>query len=96
MEKDKCTQIQTFITFDLETTGLFDKPRRITEIALVAALREHILGFENDKDGVALPRVLSKICVCVNPMKMISPSAIEVSGKEYFRFIFFSILPGPN
>jgi len=63
-------RIRSFIVLDLETTGLpYDKPVRITEIAMVAALREHILGYES------VPRVLSKVTLCVSPRRIISERA---------------------
>jgi three prime repair exonuclease-2 len=77
--------IRTFIILDLETTGLpFDKPVRITEIAMVAALREHILGHENYiTPEAALPRVLSKLSVCVHPRRVVSKRAAEITRMLY-------------
>ena len=69
-------RIRSFIVLDLETTGLpYDKPVRITEITMVAALREHILGYGSDTAGSSLPRVLPKLTMCVSPRRMISERA---------------------
>jgi three prime repair exonuclease-2 len=78
--------IRSFIILDLETTGLpYDKPVRITEIAMVAALREHILGYSNNVTcEVVLPRVLSKLIVCVEPGRVVSKRAAEISSMLYF------------
>jgi len=67
-------RIRSFIVLDVETTGLpNDKPVRITEISVVAALREHILGYGN------VPRVLSKLTMCVSPRRIISRQAEFIS-----------------
>jgi len=69
-------RIRSFIVLDLETTGLpYDKPVRITEIAMVAALREHILGYGSDTAESSVPRVLSKVTLCVSPRRIISERA---------------------
>jgi hypothetical protein len=69
-------RIRSFIVLDLETTGLpYDKPVRITEISMVAALREHILGCGIDKAENPVPRVLSKLTICVSPRRIISERA---------------------
>lgn len=57
-------RIRSFIVLDLETTGLpYDKPVRITEIAMLAALKQHILGYGSDTAESSVTRVLSKLCV---------------------------------
>jgi three prime repair exonuclease-2 len=73
--------IRSFVIMDLETTGLpFDRPVRITEIAMVAALREHILGCGNDITyEVTLPRVLSKLTLCVHPGRVVSKRAADIT-----------------
>jgi hypothetical protein len=69
-------RIRSFIVLDLETTSLpYDKPVRITEIAVVAALREHILGYGSDTGNTSVPRVLSKLTMCVSPRRIISRHA---------------------
>jgi hypothetical protein len=96
--------IRTFIILDLETTGLpYDKPVRITEIAMVAALREHILGYRTDVTCKVLPRVLSKLTVCVHPRRTVSKRAAEITRMLYsfchlpqlcgiVRFVGFKVL----
>lgn len=70
------TNIQSFIFFDIETTGLpFEEYNRtrITEMCFVAVQSEHIsLG--------VYPRVQNKLALCFNPQKMISPTATELTG----------------
>jgi len=69
-------RIRSFIVIDMETTGLpYDKPVRITEISMVAALREHILGYGSDMAEISVPRVLSKLTMCVSPRRIISEDA---------------------
>jgi len=69
-------RIRSFIVLDVETTGLpYDKPVRITEIAMVAALREHILGYGSGTVESSVPRVLSKLTMCVSPRRIISERA---------------------
>jgi hypothetical protein len=86
VEVQECVQnrIRSFIVLDLETTSLpYDKPVKITEIAVVAALREHILGYGSDTAEISVPRVLSKLTVCVSPGRIISRNA-AVMTREYF------------
>lgn len=73
-------EIKTFIFFDTETTGLpvFEYNRtQITEMAFVACSSEHLL----DTSMNNLPRVLQKLVVVVNPMRMIQPKSTELTGK---------------
>jgi DNA polymerase III epsilon subunit-like protein len=87
LNRQNCAQepVRSFIILDLETTGLpYDKPVRITEIAMVAALREHILGCRTDAAcEVVLPRVLSKLTVCVHPKRTVSNRAAEITRMLY-------------
>jgi hypothetical protein len=78
-------RIRSFVILDLETTGLpYDKPVRITEIAMVATLREHILRYGNDMTTeIALPRVLSKLTLCVHPRRAVSKCAAEITRMLY-------------
>jgi three prime repair exonuclease-2 len=81
--EQKCVEnrIRSFIILDLETTGLpCEKPVKITEVSLVAALREHIIEYGNyNTGGVALPRVLSKLTLCVDPRRRISQRATDIT-----------------
>ncbi|XP_028046087.1 uncharacterized protein LOC105833606 isoform X2 [Monomorium pharaonis] len=73
-------EIQTFVFFDLETTGLIrekDMPK-ITEIALIAVSRESICNC----NGNSLPRILQKLVIPVNPQKIIPPN-VEHMTKLY-------------
>ncbi|XP_029166147.1 uncharacterized protein LOC114936954 [Nylanderia fulva] len=64
--------IQTFIFFDLETTGLINGNSipRITEIALIGVARESIYN----SNKTSLPRVLHKLVLPINPQKVIPPN----------------------
>uniref|UniRef100_U5EQW5 Putative three prime repair exonuclease 1 n=1 Tax=Corethrella appendiculata TaxID=1370023 RepID=U5EQW5_9DIPT len=72
-------EINTFVFFDLETTGLpqleFGKTK-ITEISLIAVTKQHILEAKND----SLPRALSKLTLCFNPQKRIHLKSEEMTG----------------
>ncbi|XP_065565533.1 uncharacterized protein LOC136030457 isoform X2 [Artemia franciscana] len=91
-EAEAQNEINTFVFFDLETTGL-KNPVRITEICLVAVTRDSLLktmkNFERLKNmSVASnnllqevhPRVISKISLCTKPMKDIEKSASVITG----------------
>lgn len=72
-------QIQTFVFFDTEATGLlgFSNPPNITEMAFVACSREHLLEATKGK----IPRVISKLLLPVNPCKNIHPESTNITGK---------------
>ncbi|KMQ90054.1 three prime repair exonuclease 2 [Lasius niger] len=74
-------EIQTFVFFDLETTGLIHGKMmpRITEIALVAVARESMICNSNK---VPAPRVLHKLILPINPQKVIPPNV------EYMTKLF--------
>jgi len=71
--------IQTFIFFDLETTGLIMEKTmpRITEIALVAVARKSI---DNNGNNI-LPRVLHKLVIPIDPQKIISSKVEHLTSK---------------
>lgn len=71
-------QIKSFVFFDTETTGLVgcDQPK-LTELALIALTREHLL--EATKN--VIPRVQFKLLVPVNPCKVIHPHSTQITGK---------------
>lgn len=75
-------QINTFVFFDIETTGLpqyeFRPPTKITELAFTACSREHLLATEKNE----LPRVLHKILLPIQPRKCILPETTEITGKK--------------
>ncbi|XP_075042173.1 three prime repair exonuclease 2-like [Mixophyes fleayi] len=86
---------RTFIFLDLEATGLNADDPKITELALVAV---HVSSLENpvrDASGEPqLPRVLDKLCLCVDPGKPLTQVASEIthltneqlSGSEKQKF----------
>ncbi|KAL6442148.1 hypothetical protein ACFW04_002445 [Cataglyphis niger] len=73
-------EIQTFIFFDLETTGLIQGKimPRIMEIALVAVTRESM----RNSNKASSPRVLHKLILPINPQKIIPPNV------EYMTKLF--------
>lgn len=78
------TEISTFVFFDIEATGLLScDPPKITELAFIACSREHLLKAEAKK----VPRVLPKLILPVNPMKVIQPEATRLTGM--YKFICF-------
>ncbi|XP_044162092.1 three prime repair exonuclease 2 [Bufo gargarizans] len=72
---------KTFVFLDLEATGLNADLPKITEICLIAV---HVSSLENpatnDSGEVQLPRVLDKLCLCVDPGKPISEGASSITG----------------
>lgn len=78
-------EINSFVFFDLEGTGLTDNPR-ITEISLMAIHRLAIddaavavTGISTDRSQY-LPRVINKLTICMYPMKVISREAAAMTG----------------
>lgn len=72
--------IKSFAFFDLETTGLPEyehNKTKITEISIVACSKDHMLNSKKNE----LPRVLNKLTLCVNPMKLIQLRSTELTGK---------------
>lgn len=70
--------IETFVFFDIETTGLY-RPVQITELAMVAVSRTTILRANND----SMPRVMQKLVLQVKPSKVIEPEAIRITGMPF-------------
>lgn len=79
MATSSTAEIQTFLFFDLETTGLDKKKDRITEIAMIAVDRDDLLS--SVRNNCAIPRVLQKLCMIVNPTIKLNGKAAEVSSK---------------
>jgi len=75
-------KIQTFVFFDIETTGLIQGKimPRITEIALIAVSRESICNGNKN----ALPRVLHKLVLPVNPQKVIPPNVEHMTSELFY------------
>lgn len=80
------TNIQTFVFFDLETTGIFEGTvvPKITEIALVAVARESICNITQD----SLPRILHKLVLPVNPKKIIPPRVEYITSEFSHIYIY--------
>jgi Exonuclease len=77
-------EIKTIAFLDLELTGIpnleFNRTK-ITEIAIVACSKQHILDQANDAN---VPRVLHKLTVCLNPFKRINVDTTEVTGLDNY------------
>lgn len=74
-------EINTFVFFDLEGTGLTDNPR-ITELSLMAIHRRAVKDAKwivHDRE-LYLPRVINKLTVCMYPIKVISSEASSLTG----------------
>ncbi|KAL5011422.1 hypothetical protein ScPMuIL_009973 [Solemya velum] len=68
-------EVASFVFLDLETTGLLgagERPR-VTELCMVSVRREDMLTGQ-------CPRVSNKLQICLNPVKMISPSSSLITG----------------
>ncbi|XP_046390382.1 uncharacterized protein LOC124158976 [Ischnura elegans] len=69
---------KSYVIYDLETTTL---PTfgiaKITEISAIGVMRDHIL---NLPEGDYQPRVVNKITLCINPCKMVSLEAENITG----------------
>ncbi|XP_030048270.1 three prime repair exonuclease 2 [Microcaecilia unicolor] len=72
---------QTYVFLDLEATGLrYDRPR-IAEICLIAVNLHSLENPERDEAGDLLPpRILDKICLCVDPLIPLTPKATQITG----------------
>ncbi|CAH2316513.1 Three prime repair exonuclease 2 [Pelobates cultripes] len=73
--------VKTFVFMDLEATGINYQHPKITEICMVAC---HVSSLENpdfDESGKPkLPRVLDKLCLCVDPTKPLNEEAAHITG----------------
>ncbi|XP_058793237.1 uncharacterized protein LOC131665387 isoform X2 [Phymastichus coffea] len=72
--------IETFVFFDLETTGLIKgtKMPKITELSMVATSRNSIRCDKRNK--LALPRIMHKLTIPICPMQTIDPQASFASN----------------
>jgi len=70
---------KTFAFLDIETTRLqqFECRTKIAQLTITACSVEHLLEL---KDVDAVPRVLHKLSLCVNPRKLIKLDTSEVNG----------------
>ncbi|XP_028906637.1 three-prime repair exonuclease 1 isoform X2 [Ornithorhynchus anatinus] len=74
--------METLVFMDLEATGLpFSQPK-ITEICLLAVHRHALerTEYSNSSSLPLLPRVVDKLCLCVNPGKACTPVASSITG----------------
>ncbi|XP_056396744.1 three prime repair exonuclease 2 [Hyla sarda] len=73
--------VKTFVFLDLEATGLNKDRPKITEICLIAV---HVSSLENpvtnEAGEVQLPRVMDKLCLCVDPGKPLTEGASSITG----------------
>ncbi|KAL8212398.1 UNVERIFIED_CONTAM: hypothetical protein K2H54_045283 [Gekko kuhli] len=74
--------IETFVFMDLEATGLPPSQPKIAEMCLIAVNRH---AFENPQyssssPGPLFPRLVDKLCICINPDKLFTPGATSVTG----------------
>nr|XP_020652366.1 three prime repair exonuclease 2-like isoform X3 [Pogona vitticeps]XP_020652367.1 three prime repair exonuclease 2-like isoform X3 [Pogona vitticeps]XP_020652368.1 three prime repair exonuclease 2-like isoform X3 [Pogona vitticeps] len=76
--------IETFVFLDLEATGLPPSRPKITELCLFAVARH---AFENpqydnldSKRMPLFPRLVDKLCFCINPGKPFTPAASSITG----------------
>ncbi|XP_040178791.1 three prime repair exonuclease 2-like [Rana temporaria] len=75
--------VKTFIFLDLEATGLNGTRPKITELCLVAVHASSLKNpTTNDSGEIQLPRVLDKLCLCVDPGKPFTPIASEITGLD--------------
>ncbi|XP_046362193.2 serine-rich adhesin for platelets-like [Haliotis rufescens] len=68
---------QSYVIFDTETTGLpgpYGNPK-ITELCLLGVHRDDMF-----EDGVTVPRIVSKLQLCLNPQKQVSPGSSMLTG----------------
>lgn len=65
---------QTFVFFDIETTGLSIYSESITELCFIAVSRSSV--FTN----AGYPRIQQKLTLCFNPQRLVQPKAMELSG----------------
>ena len=84
---------KTYVFFDIEATGLKSttyKPR-ITEMSFVAINHNDFLSLGDvihNSRGLfetVEPRVLNKLTVCINPMKMIMPNVTDLTGLDNYN-----------
>ncbi|XP_069842485.1 three prime repair exonuclease 2-like [Dendropsophus ebraccatus] len=68
--------VRTFVFLDLEATGLPMDAPKITEICLIAV---HVSSLYETGKG-QLPRIMDKLCLCVDPEKPLTEKASNMTG----------------
>ncbi|XP_078517504.1 three prime repair exonuclease 2-like [Lissotriton helveticus] len=79
----KRAAFETFVFMDLEATGLPPSRPKITEISLLAVSRHSLENteFTNSFRPVPrFPRVVDKLCLCIDPEKEFTSSAKTLTG----------------
>ncbi|XP_041429165.1 three prime repair exonuclease 2 isoform X2 [Xenopus laevis] len=71
---------RSFVFLDLEATGINHDLPKITELCLVAVHVSSLEDPETVESEVQLPRVLDKLCLCVDPAKPITKVASDITG----------------
>nr|XP_039263029.1 three-prime repair exonuclease 1-like [Styela clava] len=75
VDGQECSEMATYVIFDLETTDLRD--RKITEIYMAAVARCH-LGVTEDVNPYSV--IQDKIRISVDPKRTIEPVAVDLTG----------------
>ncbi|KAM4664406.1 three prime repair exonuclease 2 [Discoglossus pictus] len=72
---------KTFVFLDLEATGLNRDLPKITELCLIAVHRSSLESpVYNDSGDLQPPRILDKLCLCVDPLKPLTETASRITG----------------
>ena len=85
----RMVNFKSIIVYDSETTGLphlESNTTKITELAFMGCEIEHLKNINN------LPRVLHKLVLLFNPMKMILPDSSEITGNLLFKYSMYLLL----
>ncbi|XP_043916401.1 three prime repair exonuclease 2 [Protopterus annectens] len=74
-------QFQTFVFIDTEATGTGEDRPKIMEICLIAVHRYSVVNTLLDHRRLPqMPRIVDKLCLCMNPKKLVSQRAVELTG----------------
>ena len=75
-------KINTFVFFDIETSGFNSPKEKMIELAMIAVSREDLLCMKNSEGNMppSLPRVIQKLRKLFYPYCLIDPSAEKVHG----------------
>lgn len=80
-------KIQTFLFFDLETSDLIKGKKfpSTTELSMVGVSRDSIKVDQRNK--LALPRIMHKLTLAINPMVPINAQASHASSEFLYFFL---------